>query len=751
MTTSLGDLGRGGPGRFYALATLLRSMTKGQRRTVANITDQLEEMAYSLRLEVETLVRANNQFLAEVRNTQRREKTHFAFGEKSGMEDLEHTTSRQNLLGVAFDLADLLGVAFATTLDLARALQPGDLLLPERQHMDEPLRQLEDLGTFQRLAFEVQLNGPTVEVWASALASLGTCKASEVAEQCQHRLEAYHRALVRRHSVEGVEIHGDPLLTDIAISIYENVDAHGEIEAGRRPDEVSAYSMRKAEVLASAVTQDGLLRRFLEKPSAFIHFLSETLRALHDALHELRDTLAEQRKKLPQASGNRSFAVKPDDDGLRLEGVLALIQDLDPRGVIAREPEGLLTAEERFLLQFRNQTLSRLTFMLRSAVPPRELVDYVLSRKAELRVHLQEENSFYVCRIGHGNMFQGVPPGELEVIPAERPVVDLSEIAGSGFDEVREHLLGIQAAEALHDLFVATSPSRSSGKDNVLLVGPPGCGKSELLRAVGADRTSIAVSAQGSDFLTCWKGEAEKNPKRLFEAGMRLQRQSHRHVHFLIDEIDAVLNNDREHGSTNLTLEFQILMDGIVQYPGLSVWGATNALGRIPLPMIRRFAKVLIVGELSQQDRVRLLRHFVSFLPLKGWKDKDWEKAATRLEGATGDVLRKIADHVWREKVGGFAREKPTEAKALVAALNDGERFMIGAFTAQRREAFQAQLSPHVQVTPADVTKAVDLALDDVAVHHEIEAAKASYANAHEFLAQLRRRRTPELAVDAKA
>ena len=323
----------------------------------------------------------------------------------------------------------------------------------------------------------------------------------------------------------------------------------------------------------------------------------------------------------------------------------------------------MLSAEERFALNFKNETLKSVSARLRdNHSTPKDLIAYVLKRKAELRDYYRDENSFYVCRISAGNPFLGSAPGELEVIPGVRPVVDLGEIAGSGFDEVKAFIGQVETSSKWYDLFLATSPSRTADKSNVLLVGPMGCGKSEVLRAVGGDKKSIGIFASGSDFLTCWKGEAEKNPKRLFEAAHKLQRESKKHVHILIDEIDTILNGDRGHesfGNTNLTTEFQNLMDGVVHYPNLSIWGATNNPERIPMPMIRRFSKVVIVGELDQEQRSDLLKRFTSFMPTNGITPEAWGALASRIEGATGDVVRKIVDHVWRTKMTSFVQGNP--------------------------------------------------------------------------------------------
>jgi SpoVK/Ycf46/Vps4 family AAA+-type ATPase len=359
-----------------------------------------------------------------------------------------------------------------------------------------------------------------------------------------------------------------------------------------------------------------------------------------------------------------------------------------------------------------------------------------LERKAELRKFFHEENSFYVCKIGAGNSFTGQAPGALQVIPAEKPIGNIDHILGSNFDEVREFAQSIESASKWHDLFKATSPSKTADKANVLLIGPQGCGKTEVMRAIGADKNSISIFAQGSDFETCWKGEAEKNPKRLFEEGLKLTRDSGKHVHFLIDEIDAVLNNDQTYsGKTNLSLEFQILMDGVVTYPNLSVWGATNNPHRIPMPMIRRFSKALVVGELTQTDRIKLLKMFLGRMPIeKNINDLKWNDWSNKLEGATGDVVRKVADNLWRKKMNHFVTTKSTDAESVLKQLHAEGPFSVEKFD---REKFKATLAPHVSITAEDIERSVKETLSNASIVREIKTAVETYRAAKEFLDEL--------------
>lgn len=292
------------------------------------------------------------------------------------------------------------------------------------------------------------------------------------------------------------------------------------------------------------------------------------------------------------------------------------------------------------------------------------------------------------------------------------------------------------------DVFLATSPSKKADKSNVLLVGPMGCGKTEVLRAVASDRRSVGIFAQASDFLTCWKGEAEKNPKRMFEGGLKIQKESKKQVFFLIDEIDTILNADQgqlSFGGINLSTEFQVLMDGIMTYPNLALWGATNNLERIPMPLIRRFSKVIIVGELAQEDRIALLKQFLAYLPCSPeLNDEVFDGAAQALRGAVGDIIRKVVDHIWREKMSHFVSKHSDYAEMVLTLLNsDGQKFHPSKFPEEKRQKMFAIMSPYVQVTPEDLLRSIEKHITNIAIQNEIRTAVTVYENARQFLAAL--------------
>lgn len=727
------------PNTFYPLVDLIKDFDGKKKEGLKAFIKATEKFSDELDDQVRDLSRSRDDLIQELRLSSRVNRNAFKPVEEqlSDLDGFSHSIGRNNFLMVAHECYGYLQEGQNRLLALADDLRPRDLFLSQERFAPDKIPSAEKM---QGIMFELQANSGNLRRFVSGVLSAREALdiPKMVAKAVKGSLERYYRALLNRHSVEGVRIIRDAIVTDVAISIYENVDAHGEIEDGKDPNEVSSYTIRKAEVIASAL-KEGLASELVKDPSSFIANLQLNLEAMFDSAKLLRDLFREEAVQIEgffDLSPHRKRDTSTQDFKYEIEE----LRDLDPRNVAYKEKAVILSAEERFNLSFRNETLEEIVRLITDdKATSNELIQYILLRKTQLRKYFQDENSFYVCKIGSGNAFTGEAPGGLVVVPGQRPQVNLDEIIGSGFAEVKDFIVTIEHSSKWHDLFLATSPSKTADKSNVLLVGPQGCGKSEILRAVGSDKKSLGIFAQGSDFLTCWKGEAEKNPKRLFEAGLKLQKDTRKHVHFLIDEIDSVLKKQElmTHGETNLTLEFQILMDGVVHYPNLSVWGATNSPERISMPMIRRFSCVLIVGELDQKDRVSLLKQFISFMPMKDFNDQAWDDAAKRLEGSTGDVIRKIADYIWRNKMTWFTKNHLKEAYELVEHLNKNEKFQLAQFDEKQRFNFKQRLGKYVAVQPEDLVKSIDLHLNNIAIRSEIDTAKETYAKAKKFLNQL--------------
>lgn len=728
------------PNQFYELVDLMKFSRDSLMLPIQMVSEKLKEEHIAFEERIEILAQENKSLLKDAeRNTKRNPFRELEGDDSDSLKSLRSGLQDNNFVKVIYDVLDAIATGYRAMRQHVESIE----VMPVIYATGQGKTMLTSYEDFQRYSMEVQMNSVPIQNFTNAIFSMEALpkRVAELGSSVGEYLAGYSQRLRHRHTVEGIKIFRDPIITDLAISIHKNVDSDGEIQDGKSKDEISAYSMKKALIITESI-KNGWIGEFVAKPDTFISFIKDRMDLLWTTARELARSFGPIADKLRAIVGKNQFR-RPNPPDISFRQALEAISDLDPILITYREKTGLLSASERRELDYENETIAKVVDQLNNPdVETVDIVGYILDRKQELRKYHIEQNSFYVCKIDGGNPFGGESPGTLKVVPGIKPTVNLNDVVGSGFDEAREFIEQIDNSNQWSDLFLATSPSKKTDKTNVLLIGPQGCGKTEVLRGVASKAGAIGVFAQASDFLTCWKGEMEKNPKRLFEAGLKLHKEGNRNVFFLIDEIDTILNTNSSQyafGGTNLSSEFQILMDGIMSYAGLAVWGATNHPDRLPMPILRRFAKVLIVGELSLEHRVTLLKRFCGYMPISvDFPEKAWEDAATKLEGAVGDVVRKVVDHVWREKMSWFISNHRERALEVVKILNmDGVKFDLAKFTADDRWGLLALLRPFVHVTPDDLMRSVDLHLKNLAIKREIQTCVDTYNQAREFIASL--------------
>lgn len=543
--------------------------------------------------------------------------------------------------------------------------------------------------------------------------------------------EAYYERLRNRHSsgVAIAKLGTEPsvVLTDVCTLVWDNIDKVGEIEDGNGEGEISAFTLHRASAMIEATRSPEVWGWVTSPGDKLLNWAKTSL----EIIVAIRQFVISSKKTLGESIW-RVVSSEPEQSYKDFEDV---VLSLDLSQITQRSPERAFSKLERFSIEHRNNSIQKVASLLTIGADLPSVVDEVLRLKVEEHNFFVNENSFYVCKIGTGNQFAGVAPGAIEIFPGEKPNADLDNIWGGGFQEIREFISGMDTAKRWAPLFLSTSPSGSTDKNNVLLVGPQGCGKTQVMRALGASNESISIFSVGSDFITCWANESQKNPKRLFDEAVKLHKSSGRNVHILIDEIDMILNNDRTSGTrVNLSLEFQNLMDGVVAYPGISIWGATNHPKRIPTPMLRRFAKVLVVGELDEVSRVTILKHYLEqFLPCgDGFTDEQYQAWASRFDGATGDVLRKAVDEVWLRFMRAYISEYEQGAESILDFLAEQYvgGFEVSELTSEDRATVRNMIGETSTVTSELVDECISHLLDNFAVQEQIKVAKDTYRNA---------------------
>lgn len=179
----------------------------------------------------------------------------------------------------------------------------------------------------------------------------------------------------------------------------------------------------------------------------------------------------------------------------------------------------------------------------------------------------------------------------------------------------------------------------------VLLVGPPGTGKTYLSRAVAGEAKVPFFSISGSDFVEMFVGVGASRVRDLFE-----QAKKNAPCIIFIDEIDAVGrkrgaglgggHDEREQTLNQLLVE----MDGFGKNEGVIVMSATNRPDILDKALLRpgRFDRIIYVGLPDVRERLEILKVHTKNKKLES--DVDLENIAKTTTGFSPADLENLCN-----------------------------------------------------------------------------------------------------------
>jgi transitional endoplasmic reticulum ATPase len=171
----------------------------------------------------------------------------------------------------------------------------------------------------------------------------------------------------------------------------------------------------------------------------------------------------------------------------------------------------------------------------------------------------------------------------------------------------------------------------------VLLLGPPGCGKTLLARAVANESDAHFLSINGPEIMSKFYGESEAKLREIFQ-----HAQQDAPSIILIDELDSIAPKREEVAGEverRVVAQLLALMDGLSGRGNVIVIGATNRPNALD-PALRRpgrFDREIEIGIPNKQGRHEILLIHIRGMPLAG--DVDLEVLAERTHGYTGADL----------------------------------------------------------------------------------------------------------------
>lgn len=303
---------------------------------------------------------------------------------------------------------------------------------------------------------------------------------------------------------------------------------------------------------------------------------------------------------------------------------------------------------------------------------------------------------------GANSMMFGMGKSNAKVYVKSSEGIRFADVAGE--DEAKENLQEI--VDYLHNPSKYKEIGASMPK-GVLLVGPPGTGKTMLAKAVAGESNVPFFSMSGSEFVEMFVGMGASKVRDLFK-----QAKEKAPCIVFIDEIDAIGqkrnagnfggNDEREQTLNQLLTE----MDGFEDNSGVIILAATNRPESLDPALTRpgRFDRRVPVELPDLKGREEILK--VHARKVKVASDVDFNKIARMASGASGAELANIVN------------------EAALRAVRDGRKF-----------ATQEDLEESIEVVIAGYQKKNAILSDSekwtVAIHeigHALVAALQSHS-----------------------
>lgn len=350
--------------------------------------------------------------------------------------------------------------------------------------------------------------------------------------------------------------------------------------------------------------------------------------------------------------------------------------------------ERLYNAGATFAKEIEKTTSPLVSFLVTGILP---LVIFIVLGQYMSRKLMQQMGG------GKNSMAFGMGKSNAKIYVQSTEGIHFSDVAGE--DEAKENLAEI--VDYLHNPSKYTDVGASMPK-GLLLVGPPGTGKTMLAKAVAGESNVPFFSMSGSEFVEMFVGMGASKVRDLFK-----QAKEKAPCIVFIDEIDAIGkkrdgqiggNDEREQTLNQLLTE----MDGFEGNTGVIILAATNRPESLDPALTRpgRFDRRVPVELPDLKGREEILKVHAKKIRLSD--DIDFNKIARMASGASGAELANIVN------------------EAALRAVRDNRRF---ATQADLEESIETVIAGY-QKKNAILTNKEKLIVSYHEIGHALVAAK---------------------------
>jgi transitional endoplasmic reticulum ATPase len=230
-----------------------------------------------------------------------------------------------------------------------------------------------------------------------------------------------------------------------------------------------------------------------------------------------------------------------------------------------------------------------------------------------------------------------VQPSAMREVLIEIPKVKWEEVGG--LEDVKQALKeAVQWPLENPDCFKTLGIRPPRG---ILLYGPPGCGKTYVVKALANEAGVNFVAVKGPELLSKWVGESEQHVRDVFRRAKQVAPSI-----ILFDEIDALAPKRGLSVGTRVMEQVvsQLLteMSGIEEMEGVAVIATTNRPDILDPALLRpgRFDRLIYVPAPDEKTRLEIFKIHTKNIPLKG---VNLGKLAEKTQGYSGADIEALS------------------------------------------------------------------------------------------------------------